>query len=116
MIEITDRAIEALLEKTKSKEGVRIGIQPAGCNGWKYVFDYLYQIQEDDVISDFGKFKVAIDPLSAPHLNGLTLDYITEGLNSRFDFVNPNTGATCGCGESFTINGLENGNFFSISR
>ena len=116
MIEITDKAIEVLLDKTKGKEGVRLGLQPAGCNGWKYVFDFLYQIEESDQIIDYGKFKVAIDKLSAPHLEGMTLDYITEGLNSRFDFVNPHTEATCGCGESFTINGIENGKFFHMSR
>ena len=116
MIEITDKAIEVLLDKTKGREGVRIGIIPSGCNGWKYNFDYLYQIEEDDHIVDYGKFKIAIDKLSVPHLEGMTLDYIEEGLNSWFDFLNPNTGSKCGCGESFTINGLENGKFISVNR
>lgn len=116
MIEITDKAIEVLLDKTKGRDGVRIGIIPSGCNGWKYNFDYLYQTEEDDHIIDYGKFKVAVDKLSAPHIEGMTLDYIEEGLNSWFDFINPHTGSKCGCGESFTINGLENGKFFSVSR
>ncbi len=37
-------------------------------------------------------------------IQGSTLDYVTEGMNSHFELVNnPNEKARCGCGESFTI-------------
>ena len=36
-------------------------------------------------------------------LNGLVIDYVTEGVNSLFKFRNPNATGECGCGESFTV-------------
>ncbi len=46
---------------------------------------------------------VVIDPTSATHLTGCTLDY-ADGLNeSGFQIENPNAATTCGCGESFGV-------------
>jgi iron-sulfur cluster assembly protein len=41
-----------------------------------------------------------VDEENVPHLDGLQLDYVREGLNSTFKFHNPNVKAACGCGES----------------
>jgi iron-sulfur cluster assembly protein len=38
-----------------------------------------------------------------PYINGTTVDYIKQGLNEKFEFINPNESARCGCGESFTV-------------
>ena len=48
-------------------------------------------------------FKVLIDEKSFTFLNGTTIDYIKEGVNSNLSFINPNVSAQCGCGESFSI-------------
>ena len=34
---------------------------------------------------------------------GFQLDYVREGFKQMFAVKNPNVGATCGCGESFSI-------------
>jgi iron-sulfur cluster assembly accessory protein len=36
-------------------------------------------------------------------VNGIEIDFVTEGVNSTFEFRNPNATAECGCGESFTV-------------
>jgi iron-sulfur cluster assembly protein len=36
-------------------------------------------------------------------LDGSTLDFEKQGLNELFKVTNPKAAATCGCGESFTI-------------
>ena len=102
MLELTDNAIQQFLIKTKEngQESVRVGITGGGCGGYEYVIDYADDVHEDDHILDYGKFLVVVDPISIPYLNGSTLDYVTEGLNSQFKFANPNVKMACGCGIS----------------
>jgi iron-sulfur cluster assembly accessory protein len=38
-----------------------------------------------------------------PMLFGTEIDFIKVGLNSMFQFKNPNVKGECGCGESFTV-------------
>ena len=110
MLELTNEAIQQFLRKTEAEgnDTIRIGLVPAGCNGYEYVIDYADSVHEDDHILDFGKFVIVIEPNSIPNLTGSTLDYITEGLNSEFKFANPNVAMACGCGISVTFEELTN--------
>ena len=101
MVEVTDIAIAKLIEKRV--DSVRLGVTGGGCSGYEYVFK-LDEFQDGDVELDYGKFKFLIDTISQPFLNGMTLDYIKEGLNETFTFQNPNEEASCGCGVSITFN------------
>jgi iron-sulfur cluster assembly protein len=38
-----------------------------------------------------------------PYINGLQMDWVRNGLNEGFEFVNPNEKDRCGCGESFRV-------------
>ncbi len=46
--------------------------------------------------------QVVCDTKSYLYLNGTTLDYVTEGLQGGFTFVNPSAKSSCGCGTSFS--------------
>ena len=46
--------------------------------------------------------QVVVDAKSYLYLNGITLDYVTEGLQGGFTFVNPQAKSSCGCGTSFS--------------
>jgi iron-sulfur cluster assembly protein len=48
-------------------------------------------------------FFVIVDKKSDVYLNGLTMDWVRNGLNEGFEFINPNERDRCGCGESFRI-------------
>ena len=37
-------------------------------------------------------------------VGGTEIDFVTQGINSMFEFRNPNATAECGCGESFAVN------------
>ena len=102
MLELTDNAIKHILKETHEMldPTIRIGITGGGCGGYEYLIEYADSINEDDNILDFGKFIVVIDPTSIPYLQGSTLDYVTEGINSQFKFANPNVQMACGCGVS----------------
>ena len=105
LIEITDEAITKLLEK-KTKEQfnyIRLGITGGGCAGFEYVFDSVINKEPDDIVVDFGELKFVINKLSIPYINGMTLDYVYEGLNEVFKFINPKEKDSCGCGVSINF-------------
>ena len=101
MIEVTDEAYTKLLERSESHGGIRIALKPGGCAGFEYKFDYLDNLPEpDDYILDFVHFKIAIDKMSLPMIDGATLDWEVKGINEEFTFRNPNEQQRCGCGVS----------------
>ena len=105
MIEITNEAIQKLLQK-KEKERfnyIRLGITGGGCAGFEYVFDSVVNKESDDIEVDFGELKSVINKLSVPYINGMTLDYVYEGLNEVFKFINPKEQSSCGCGVSINF-------------
>jgi Fe/S biogenesis protein NfuA len=74
-------------------DGLRIGIVGRSSAGFRYTMNLVEEGQEspEDVVVDSGTFKVFIDPQSAPHLQGVTVDYIDNGLHgSGFKIDNPN--------------------------
>lgn len=106
MITLTDRAIthvKDFLTNRGSGVGIRVGVRTAGCSGLAYVLEFVDEPNDTDERFDNDGIGVFVDPKSLVYLNGLQMDYVTEGLNSGFKFTNPNQTGECGCGESFTV-------------
>ena len=101
MIEVTDIAIQKLVERNVPK--VRLGVTGGGCAGYEYIFAED-NIKDGDEVLDYGKFNLLIDKMSQPYLSGMTLDYVKEGINEFFKFLNPNEQSACGCGVSVQFN------------
>ena len=102
MIEVTNEAITQILS-LQQRDGfnhIRVGVTGGGCAGFEYVFDGAMSPNPHDSIIDYGKFSILIDQDSVPYIQGMTLDYQHEGLNSFFKFINPHETASCGCGVS----------------
>lgn len=96
--------IAAYLDKQPGHEGVRLSVKKQGCSGYAYVVDYVKALLETDITLPLtDKYSVSIDKKSLPYLQGLTVDYVKQGLNAKFIFDNPNQTGQCGCGESFTV-------------
>ena len=102
MIELTDNAIKQILwlQEKESFKYIRVGVTGGGCAGFEYLFDSSIDANDDDLKIDYGKFGIIIDPDSIEYVQGMTLDFVKEGLNSMFKFINPNETASCGCGVS----------------
>ena len=93
--------ISEQLSKRGKGIGIRVGVKSTGCSGLAYVLEFVDQAaQQDQVVESMG-IKLFIDPKSLPYLKGISMDYVKEGLNEGFKFVNPNSKGECGCGESF---------------
>lgn len=106
MINITDIAaekIEANLKKRGKGIAIRIGIKTTGCSGFAYIMEYVDKLTVDDILLADNKTVIVTDPTSLPMVAGITVDYVREGLNEGFEFINPLEKDRCGCGQSFRI-------------
>ena len=103
---LTERAanhIKNSLNKRGKGSGIRLGIKTAGCSGLAYKLEFVdAEEKSDKSFSSFG-VRVFVDPKSLVYLDGTELDFVKEGVNEGFKFVNPNVKGECGCGESFQV-------------
>ena len=83
--------------------GVRLGVKTTGCSGLAYKLEYADEIASGDVVFEDNGVKVLVDPKSMAYIDGTQLDFVREGLNEGFKFLNPNERDRCGCGESFRV-------------
>ena len=83
--------------------GLRIGVLPGGCSGFRYNLSIEDKPGEDDVVIESAGVRCFVDGFSAQYLNGVTLDYKSNFQESGFAFENPNATGGCGCGSSFTV-------------
>jgi iron-sulfur cluster assembly protein len=82
---------------------LRFAAKKSGCSGYSYVLDFANEIDSDDHVFEMYGVTVVVDPVSLPILNGTMIDYVSEGLNQTFKFINPKATDECGCGESFAV-------------
>jgi iron-sulfur cluster assembly protein len=106
-IMVTPAAFEHL-KKTIANHGkgigLRLGVKKMGCSGLGYVTDIADAVTENDIVFPLAdELAVLVDKKSYLYLQGTTIDYVRKGLNSNFEFHNPNAKVACGCGESFGI-------------
>jgi iron-sulfur cluster assembly protein len=82
---------------------LRAGVQGGGCSGFQYLLEFGER-RDDDHIVEFDEIVLAVDPFSAPLLEGSILDYDGSINGQGFSFTNPQVAAGCGCGRSFQVN------------
>jgi iron-sulfur cluster assembly protein len=106
MITVTDTAankIKTNIEKRGKGIAIRIGVRTTGCSGLAYVMEYVDELTIDDILLSDNGAVIVVDPKSLPMVAGITVDYVRQGLNEGFEFINPLEKDRCGCGESFRI-------------
>jgi iron-sulfur cluster assembly protein len=106
MIEVTETAtkkIQQNLARRGNGIGIRIGTRTTGCSGLAYVLEYVDYPADTDQVFEADKFKIIVDPKSLPIVDGITVDYVRQGLNEGFEFINQKERDRCGCGESFRV-------------
>lgn len=105
-VTLTDAAarhVTRYLAKRAKGVGVRLGVRTTGCSGLAYKLEYADEIALEDVVFEDNGVKVLVDPKSMAYIDGTQLDFVREGLNEGFKFINPNERDRCGCGESFRV-------------
>jgi iron-sulfur cluster assembly protein len=107
-IQVTERALKRI-RVAMAKEGVsptegglRLGIQGGGCSGLSYNIRFDSQPRERDRVYHFADVRVFVDPKSFIYLHGMILDYEETLMRQGFNFINPHSTKSCGCGSSFS--------------
>lgn len=104
-VNLTDVAVEkvkSLLEQEGRDDlRLRVAVQPGGCSGLMYQLYFDERLLEDDTLRDFDGVGVVVDKMSAPYLDGATIDFADTIERQGFTIDNPNAAGTCACGESF---------------
>jgi iron-sulfur cluster assembly protein len=106
-IQLTESAqqhVRKMLQQHEGIIGLRLGTRRSGCSGFAYVVDYASAVEADDTVFESGGIKVLVDSASLPHLDGMTVNYVKNGvLSEGLEFINPNARSSCGCGESIAF-------------
>src|SRR5271154_222922 len=107
-IEVTPRALDKI-RSGMAKEGIspeegglRLGVLGGGFSGLSYSIRFDTRSRERDRIYEFDGIRLFVDPKSFVYLNGMTLDYEQTLIKQGFNFINPNSTRSCGCGSSFS--------------
>ena len=107
-LQVTERAVKrirAVMARegiSPTEGGLRLGVLGGGCSGLSYSIKFDTQPRERDRVFEFDGVRVFVDPKSFLYLHGMTLDYEESLMHQGFNFINPNSSRTCGCGSSFS--------------
>jgi iron-sulfur cluster assembly protein len=107
-IQITRRALDkvraAMTKENVSPEhgGLRLGVSGGGCSGLSYQIRFDSQPRERDRVYEFDGVRLFVDPKSFIYLHGMILDWEESLIKQGFNFINPNSSKSCGCGSSFS--------------
>ena len=120
-IQITKNALKRI-RVAMAKEGItpdagglRVGITGGGCSGLSYNIRFDTKARERDRTYIFGggletagdpsgakAVRIFVDPKSFLYLAGMVLDFEETLMRQGFNFINPNSTKSCGCGSSFS--------------
>jgi iron-sulfur cluster assembly protein len=124
-IQVTLRALKrirvAMAKENISPDagGLRLGITGGGCSGLSYNIKFDTQPRERDRVyafpqshldqphldpapADAPAIRIFVDPKSFIYLSGMILDYEETLMRQGFNFINPHSTKSCGCGSSFS--------------
>jgi|SRR6185503_712656 len=108
-LNLTERAAEEVRKFMADEKvapetaGLRIGVLPGGCSGFRYSLNLEEQPEASDIVIESHGVRLFVDEFSGQYLNGVTVDYKSNFQESGFAFENPNATGGCGCGSSFTV-------------
>jgi iron-sulfur cluster assembly protein len=103
LTETASKHVKKMLEEQKLQDVfLRMGVKGGGCSGLSYSLEFDSELGPHDKKFEVDGVTVVCDAKSYLYLNGTTLDYVTEGLQGGFTFINPQAKSSCGCGTSFT--------------
>lgn len=93
---------ELMAEEGEEQQALRIAVTSGGCSGFQYALGFDTETHPDDQVFEQDGVRLVIDEMSAPYLQGASVDF-HDGLEGKgFAIENPNASGGCGCGQSFT--------------
>lgn len=103
LTDVASSKVKSLLhQEGRDDLRLRIGVQPGGCSGLIYQLYFDERSLDGDLVRDFDGVGVVVDRMSAPYLEGATIDFADSIDKQGFTIDNPNAGSSCACGDSFS--------------
>src|SRR5262245_27242931 len=102
LLALTDTAVErlkqALAQAGEKAGGIRLMVVGGGCKGFQYslTLDEAAHMEDEVVVQD--GVTAFLDPVSAQHLRGTLLDYVSNRQGMGFHFFGLDAARTIGCG------------------
>ena len=95
------KAKSLLDQEGRDDLALRIAVQPGGCAGLRYNLFFDDRTLDGDLTGDFGGVTLTVDRMSAPYVQGATIDFVDTIEKQGFTIDNPNATGSCACGDSF---------------
>jgi iron-sulfur cluster assembly protein len=106
-IQLSEPAKQRMIKVITSTNGavaMRLSVKKTGCSGYSYQLTPIMDVNTQDLVVDIQQdYKLYVDENSYALLKGVTIDYVKQGIQTKFVYQNPMQTGQCGCGESFTI-------------
>jgi len=102
-LKVSPEAVQQLIALTENEHGVngvRIFVSGGGCGGMSYGMTFVEEPMPNDCVLEQDGMKIYIDAVALGFLEGVEIDYKTQGANRSFVFKNvfANTGGAGTCG------------------
>jgi iron-sulfur cluster assembly accessory protein len=95
------KAKNLLSQEGRDDLALRISVQPGGCAGLRYNLFFDDRTLDGDLTADFGGVTLTVDRMSAPYVQGASIDFVDTIEKQGFTIDNPNATGSCACGDSF---------------
>ena len=95
------KAKSLLDQEGRDDLALRIAVQPGGCAGLRYNLFFDDRTLDGDLTVDFSGVTLTVDRMSAPYVQGATIDFVDTIEKQGFTIDNPNAAGSCACGDSF---------------
>ncbi|HEX5143276.1 MAG TPA: iron-sulfur cluster assembly accessory protein [Mycobacterium sp.] len=95
------KAKSLLDQEGRDDLALRIAVQPGGCAGLRYNLFFDDRELDGDLNAEFGGVRLTVDRMSAPYVQGATIDFVDTIEKQGFTIDNPNATGSCACGDSF---------------
>ncbi len=91
--------LSSLIDDEEGVEGVRIFVSGGGCGGMTYGMTFVEEPHQYDCVLELDGVKMYVDVIALGFIEGIEIDYQTEGLNKSFVFKNvfANSGGSGAC-------------------
>ena len=101
LLALTDKAVE-VIKQTMEQQGMKIGgvrmtVEGGGCKGFQYSLALSEAAHTDDEVVVQDGVRAFLDPVSARHLRGTLLDYVSNRHGTGFHFFQLDASLTMGC-------------------
>lgn len=97
------RRIAEVLKAEPAGTRMRLAVNGGGCSGFSYDFQFVSEVEADDIAVTRDGATLLVDGVAVPYLAGAEVDFVDDLMGQYFKVKNPNATATCGCGTSFSV-------------